>query len=257
MPLWSTQEAPWIDDVLLPIGSLSATYQHFSQFRIGNDRICCYPGEGLLLEAGLFFAPTPDWSGELETRVTQTHAHSLSIDQFKQTVRYMLSDDARGDCFASSLGLSLIQPITTGLNDPSLIHHGHFEIEAHFAIGKEWSSGPDWIYRTYALAAFGAADIGSPWMRGKLVFLKNTANTHIFSIQVEAEKGFGHRTLSLHHFHGYGSIDYAFIDISMSYARQFNSGLTLGLKLLQRLLSRNAPDDLSQIRLELTYPFSL
>lgn len=259
--LWSQtqelpQQYPWIEPVYQPVGYLSGTYQHFSKINSGHH-FCRYPSNDALIDAGLFFACSSDFSLEIDTRVTRTHAHHWAFDQFKQTARLALSDDARGDCFASTVGLSFIQPLTIGLHDPSVIHHAHFEIEAHTAIGREWSGEQDWCFRAYALAALGMGNRGYPWIRGRIALMNNVENTHFFLIRVDGQKGFGHSTLSLHHFNGYGFIDYATLCATAGYRYQFEDGLNVGLEFSQQFYSRNCPSNITQIRIELIYPFSL
>ena len=53
--LSATQEQPWIDTVLQPVAHVSATFQHFSRLTTHHRKH--YPGNGLLLDGGLFFCP--------------------------------------------------------------------------------------------------------------------------------------------------------------------------------------------------------
>lgn len=253
--LMSTEEAPWIDTVLKPIGSIEAGYQSFNQISTGSH-FCRYPGEDLFLSPKLLFALSSDFCLESEIRFTKTHKHNLALDQLKQTGRYVILDDARGDPLAFSIGLELTEAISPfGLKDPSFIHHALFEAEAHAAVGKEWISEEHYQARIYSLFSFGIGIQGSPWTRGRIAASHRIFPDHLIHAYIEGQMGFGNENLHLYHFKGYGSIDYRLIDAVFEYI-YFNEYSTISFKVLKSLYRRNCPVNVMQYILEFNYPFN-
>lgn len=202
-----------------------------------------------------FYADSTDLSGELELRVTATHAHRFNVDQVKQTVRVSLFDDARGDPVALTLGLSLIEPISFGLKDPSFIHHAYFETELHASLGREWIDEDRRTGSLYALAALGLGIRGEPWMRGKFSASHYFSVEQILTATINAQVGFGNRNFHFHHFHGYGNIAYRLIDAELEYTYTFEC-FDLSFKYLHSLLRENCPTRMQQFVLNLDYPFN-
>lgn len=254
--LLATEESPWIDNVYLPIISMENGYQHFNHLSSGSH-YCRYPGRDYFGNLGALFATSPDLCFELETRFTSTHQHGLALDQIKQTARYAYLDDARGDLFALTFGLELIEPISPfGLKDPSFIHHSLFDTELHVSAGKEWICEDEYIWRAYGLVAVGMGVKGYPWMRGVFAAEYNYCLIHKFQGKLLAEGGFGHKNLRLHHFHGYDSIGYQLMDVELEYTYSLEC-FDLSIKYLKSLYRRNCPANVQQISCILTYSFNL
>lgn len=254
--IFATEESPWIDQVLIPVASFEAGYQHFNQLSSGNHD-CNYPGRDFFGNLGLLFALSPDLCFELETRFTRTHQHGLALDQVKQTARYAYLDDARGDLFALTFGLELVEPISPfGLKDPSFIHHSLFDSEIHVAIGKEWICEDEYIWRLYGLTALGLGIEGAPWMRGNIAAEYQYCLAHVFKGKLVGEGGFGNRDLHLHHFRGYGSIAYQLVDVEIEYTYALED-FAISFKYLKSLYRHNCPSNVQQISCVLSYPFNL
>lgn len=253
--LQGAEELPWIEPALTPVVSLELGYQDFWHISSGSHE-CPYSGYGLLLDNSLFFATSSDLSFELESRFTATHAHSFALDQLKQTLRYALLDDARGDCFAMTIGGSFVEPISFGLKDPAYIHHAFFEVELHAAFGREWTAEEQLIGRTYALGAIGCGIEGYPYLRGLMGANWRVGCEQMIRGDLRGEVGFGRHNLHLHHFHGYGNIAYRFIDVFLEYRYHTVCG-DYSVQFLKRLYARNCPYGLFQIVIGIDYPFTL
>ncbi len=249
--LFATDELPWIDRVLQPVASLELGYQHFES--LGN---CRYPGDDFFANAGLLFALSTDVCFEVEARGTSTHQHNFTLDQLKQTGRYVILDDARGDLFAFSVGLELVEPMAVGLRDPSFIHHSLFDTELHAAIGKEWICLDEYVWRLYGLGAVGMGIEGYPWMRGAIASEYRYNYQHYFRGKLIGEGGFGNRNIHLNHFRGYGSIAYRLVDVELEYT-YVKCDLECTVRFLQSLYRHNCPRNLQQVSFMLTYPFNL
>lgn len=254
--LSATEESPWIDHVLAPIFTVSGTYQEFATLRCHGENVR-YPGKGYLINSGLLFAPDKDYDFQVEMRLARTHAHTFAVDQFKETARYIFFDDAEGDDFSLSAGLSLAQVPKIALRDRSQIHYGEFEAEVHGAIGREWSLEGYRTARIWGLAALGIANRGEAWLRGVFASEAIVCFRHIFRGELEAEGGFGKRSPCQRHFRGYGNAGYRFMDAKLKYGYQNDDGAIFSIEVLQRVFASNAPRSLKQVRLEVVYPFNL
>jgi hypothetical protein len=254
--LSATEESPWIDVVLEPLLSISGTYQEFAYLRCHGKNIR-YPGKGYLIDTGLLFAPDKDYDIQVEIRLAQTHAHSLAIDQFKETARYVFLDDSEGDDFSLSAGITLAQVPKIALKDRSQIHHGEFEAEVQGAIGKEWSLDGYRTGRIWGLAACGIANRGETWLRGLFASEYILCFHHIFRGELALEGGFGKKSPCWPHFRGYGNVGYRFMDGKLKYGYQNEDGALFSIAVLQRVFARNAPRALKEVRAEVVYPFSL
>jgi hypothetical protein len=254
--LSATEVAPWIDHVLEPVLTLSGTYQEFATLRCESKNVR-YPGKGYLIDSGLQFAPDKDYDFQVEMRLARTHSHSLVIDQFKETARYIFFDDAEGDDFSLSAGLSLTQVMRIALKDRSQIHQGEFSGEVHGAIGKEWSSEGLRTGRIWGLAACGIANRGYAWLRGLVAGEVIFCFHHIFRGELEGQGGFGKKSPCQHHFRGYGNVAYRTFDAKLKYGYQTDYGTIFSIEVLGRIFAKNAPRSLKEIRLEIFYPFNL
>lgn len=254
--LAATEERPWVDDVLQPVPSIQAAYQQFSHLKIDS---CAkrYPGKNGLIDGSLLFALTSELSVELEARFSRTHGHAWVFDQGKQTARYVLSDDTQGDPFAYAVGVSFTEVPTIALRDPSLIHYAHFQVEAFFSFGMEWSTEERWCRRIWGLFGSGIGDQGSPWLRQRLIWSESFCPNHYLDLEIMSEQGLSNGRLHPSHFTGYGSVGDRLIDAKCRYHYFIEEGPRVAFEVLQRLYSRNAPAHLWQIQLEISYPSGL
>lgn len=253
--LLATDQSPWIDQIYQPVVTLAAGYQHFDSIHEGK-KWRAYPGRDPFIDGSIFLALDPDYSFEIESSITRSHAHPLAFDHFKETFRYIFMNDAAGDPYALALGLSLIEPLAIGLKDPSFIHHALLELEGHFSLGKEWVVGDRWEYRNFAVFALGVGVQGSPWLKARGVFQKNFCDQHFLSFELLGEGGFGHRDFSLCKFKGYGPIAYRIGETLLAYTYQGETGWTASLQATYRFFAKNAPANVAVIQAEIVYPFS-
>lgn len=251
----SAEVAPWIELVKEPVAKAGVTYQQFAFLKCGNHNVR-YHGNGVLVDGTLLYAHEKEYEFQLEILLSQTHHHSFAVDRFKETARYIFLNDSEGDLFSLSAGLSLFQPLKVALRDRAIIHHGEIEGELHTAIGKEWSSEGYRTGRIWGLAACGAANRGWPWLRGLLAGEMTFCQNQTLKAELEAACGFGKKTPCQKHFWGYGNVAYRLVDFRLKYAYQREDWSIISLEFLQRLLARNAPRSLKQVRIEFTYPFN-
>lgn len=253
--LMATEEAPWIEPVLTPVFTLKGGYQYFNHYRSGPHSIC-YRGRDLFLEGGLFFAPSPDLSLQLETLLTKTRKHGWIIDQVQQTACYSVLDDARGDPLAVTIGVAFIESVPVAIRDISFIHHAPFAVEFHTAFGKEWAIEEEWGSRLSGLAGCGFATRGSPWVRGAFAADHRLCLRHILGAKLAVEVGLGRDRLFSRHFRGYGTIAYRILDALLAYTYRGECG-DFTLKYLRSLWRSNTPYPIQQFIIQFDRPFTL
>jgi hypothetical protein len=253
---YSTDEGPWIDRVYIPVAKLDAGYQNFSHLNARSHQVSYHENSGYV-HGSAYLAVSPTLSLEMEMGLARTHRHPWVIDHFQQTAKSVLLDDVAGDPLALSAAVSLFEVPTVALRDCSFIHHAHFEGQAFLSCGKEWSQGPFWNDRLWALAALGCGIEGFAWVRGKVVFQKNFLDQNLITLFLEARAGLGREGLFVHHFGGYGSVRYKIIEASLEYQRQIGDIGQLGIKGIYRFYCRNAPAEVIRVCLEWTQSFSL
>src|SRR5262249_20135009 len=111
--------------------------RHFSS----NDHFLTLSAEAspyfALGELGPWFVRYPV-SIALEFTVAKTRRQQWEFDNVSLTGRYRWLDDIGArDPITLTTGLTLIQPWSHAIKDPSSFHHGHFEGEFTISFGKE------------------------------------------------------------------------------------------------------------------------
>lgn len=237
--LCAAQESPWIKRPLVLIPTLKVTGEAFNKLD-SNGKQIDYHARNLWIDGSLYFAPTSDLSAELGTLISKTRNHPFLIDSFYQTARYALQDDALGDPFAWTVGISFREAFRRSLHDPSAFHKGLFEVELHTSQGVEIPCDCDSEYRIYAVEAIGIGS-DSPWLRAVLATEYESLTGHLLGAKIEGYLGLGTNTLNPCHFRGYGSLAYRILDASLYYRLRADDWTLYEIGLTFRPYSRNAP----------------
>lgn len=237
--LSATDELPWIDRTLVPVVSLEVFGETFDALNSNGNKIS-YHGRTIGANGSLFIAPMSNLSGEIEVFTARTHKRSYSIDAFKETVRYLIYEDALGDPFAWSVGASFTQVLAQGYRDPSLIYQGLFLGEIHTAQGIEVCCTAEVTSRVFALEAIGFSG-DSPWLRGRFGVDLTSLCGQSIACSLEGLYGLGGHRLCPSHFKGYGSVAYRTLDLNLEYALRTDDWNVYYLGLVYGLYARNAP----------------
>lgn len=249
--LCAAQESPWIERPLVLIPTVTVTGETFNSLDSDGKQID-YHARNLWIDGSLYFAPSSELSAEIGMLISKTKNHPYLIDSFYQAGRYAILDDALGDPFAWTVGLSLSEVFRRSLHDPSAFHKGLFEVELHTAQGIECSCDCDWEYRIYALEAIG---IGSdmPWLRGVFATEYESLTGHLFGAKLEGWLGFGNNSLNPCHFRGYGPVAYRILDASLYYRLRTDDWTLYEIAFTFRPYARNAPYE--RLALDLSVSF--
>jgi len=193
------------------------------------------------------------FSLELEAMAARSRKQSGCIDHLKATGRFMMMNDIIGDLFSLILGGSFIQSFVPSLHDPSSFHHGRSECECFISIGKEAASGTEWVQRGWAFGGIGFAERGVPWVRGEVAYEFKTGEQFQWRLFMTGLKGMGQKSLRLHDFNGYGSINHASADLGLRLLYEIPFFGNVSLEYARRIYARNFPCRVNQFLIRLFY----
>lgn len=175
------------------------------------------------------------------------------------TGRYLWLNDAVGDVFSLTTGLSFRNVAERGVRNFALFRHKRNEVEGHIAFGKELQQeGDQWASRCWAAAALGGACHSAAWFTATAAVERQWLTGHLFALTLALKKGLGSRNIeSIHHFHGYSHINYRCAEAAIAYTKRFDNFSTLSLSYGYQFFARNSPECLSAISFHYALPFGL
>lgn len=266
----ATEYSPWFGPVLEIEGRATAyvvtypsieasersPYQNFPVDRHDIREVSSSTNGFLDLSASI--APTEDISAELELVLADTQHRNFGVDSILLTGRYRLWNDIVGDPLSLSIGIQAIDVFKPAWHDLSVFHHGGIACEAHVAAGKEFECMQFWTTRIWGVGAIGIGDVGSPWVKGDLVWDHNWWDLHEVRLFAHTLWGLGGDRLNLTQpFKGYGSIRHQSVDIGARYSYFMECGLWVKFEYAYRVFARNCPEKASIVTLGIQYNFGL
>ena len=130
----ATVQQPWYPEGAVELQARAEyLYQAFNEVE-SSHRNFYYRSRDSFLNLSVLGA-LEGYGAELEALLSDTRHHSIYPDCFKLTGRYQVLNDSVSDPVSIIAGMTAIIPTTHGLDDIGSFHHGHFEVEAHAAIG--------------------------------------------------------------------------------------------------------------------------
>ncbi len=198
------------------------------------------------------------WNWEVELEFADTTDASMGYRSFAIQARKLWLDDVCGDCVSLSSGLVYRDASARLRKDLSTPYHARANFEFHTSIGKEWSCGPCWTFRTYATGAIGQGTQGSPWLRGDLFLWWNLQNCHEFRLYATSYFGLGGKTIvDTDDFKGWSRIGHHSIDLGGSYRYSFGMYGSLRFDYLHRVYARSYPEHVNFFVFTFEFPFSI
>lgn len=201
--------------------------------------------------------PSQDATVEIELLASSTRYRDLGVNALRATGRYFWLNDAVADPVSLATGITISKIFNASRHNVALFDHGGLACEAHVAIGMENSCEEFWTTRTWGVLGVGIADVGSPWLRANLVWERNWWEIHQLRVFADSIWGFGGDRLSLHPFHGYGSVNYQAIDAGVRYGFRLPNDALLSVSYAYRVFGRNCPLHVNFLKFEFCYPFGL
>ncbi len=255
MGLFGFEEKPWLGNTLEFYVDSAYSFYRFSS--VANAK----PGLHRSFNANLLTfdlgVPIDAFEGALELEFADTTKQSLGRRSVAVMFRMRWLDDIVGDPVSLTTGVSVRQTAYASLKDISCPSSSRWDFEAHAAVGKEWSSGADWMSRVYGIGALGQGVNGLPWTKAKLAYDLHQPGSHIWEFYGLGYWGFGSRhTVHIHHFHGWGPYNHSSVDLGLGYAFLFGEWGYLRFDLYQRVYSKVYPSYQTGVVAMYHFPFS-
>lgn len=210
-----------------------------------------------LLYADLSFPYSASGSIDADVRFQATPRQDFGIQSIALQARHLFYDDISGDPVSFVASFNARYTFDKSLKDISCPYHGDVDFEINASLGKEFNQGIHWHYRLWTLAGLGIANEGSPWIYGLVAAEFNQNDHYIFSLFLSGEEGFGkNHWVDIHHFKGYGKIDYGNIELTLRYGIRFHQWGTLRFDYIRRLLARSCPRNVNTFAITYVFPFS-
>jgi len=247
-------ERPWIGTAFE--FELTPSYA-FSTYSSVDGANRAYSSDDSLYALTVNGAVLPVLDVGAQVEFANTHRLSLGTRSGSVRLRYQFLDDIAGDPLSLTAGFITRFVPTRNMLDPSCPYQHTWNFEVSACAGKEFSSGPYWDYRTYLFVAYGHANAGRGWLRGKFSFGANFKNNWRLYVFSKGLFGFGHQnSVNIDRFQGYAHIHHQSIDLGAKGAYHFNIWGNLSLSYFYRLYAKNFPAHLQEVKLAYTLPFS-
>ena len=251
------EEKPWFNELLEFHFLPQYSYNFFDQIDRSQPKFK-KTFQTHVLNLGLDVTVPDTWNWEVELEFADTTRVDWGYRSTALQVRKLWLDDVAGDPISLCSGFVYRDSSSRMRRAFSTPYHARANFEFNTALGKEWSQGPCWIFRTFALAAIGQGTKGSPWFRGDLFFLWNLQDCHAFRLYMQSYIGIGSKeTVKTKHFNGWANIAHRSIDLGASYAYRFGVYGSLRFDYLYRVFARSYPEKVNFFYFTYDFPFSV
>lgn len=248
-------ERPWFGD----IGELYFRPQYaYSFFDEVDNSTSSLPSTLFqhLLCANLETTIPPTWNWQIELEFADTTPVSWGYRSAALQVTKLWLDDVCGDPVSLTTGLSYRDSSSRLRRALPTPYHARANFEFHTSIGKEWSRGCYWTFRTYGTFAVGQGTKGSPWLRGDYYLWFNRCNTCQFRLYAKSYWGLGSKTaVPVPGFDGWADIGHQSIDLGVSFRYQFQCYGALRFDYMYRVYARSYPAQVNCFVLTYDLPF--
>lgn len=211
-----------------------------------------------VLASGLQLCAPETWHWEAELEFANTPRSSWGYRSFALQIRKLWLDDVSYDPVSVSTGFVFRDVSTRMLHDISTPYHARENFEFHTAIGKEWSRGCYWYFRTFALVAIGQASRGLPWFRADLTFWGNYKKCHQWRLYGKSYFGLGRKKIvNISDFNGWANFRHKSIDLGMRYRYLMGIYGSLSFDYIHRIYARSFPEHVNFFIFTYKLPFCL
>lgn len=260
------EESPWFGNLWEFRADFDYRLSHYSTIEnaVGSGK--SLSTDNLVkLDLGTYFSNVlsdelqPSWNPQVELEIAKTTGRDLNVRSLAFLMRKLLQDDlGAGDPFSLAVGVSGRYVPKSALDDPSTPYHGSGNFELSGSIGKEITSGHEWLVRPYFLGSLGFSGRGSFFSRTDLVFRFNCNETIDLELFAKGYFGFGNKkVVDLSHFHGFAGIAHRSIDLGIVASYKILYEGTINLELSRRVYAHAFPKENYAISLSYTLPFTV
>lgn len=234
---------PWFGNIYEFSFFSKYTYSTFSKVNSSTT-----PFEGKekdhLVYFDLEFPFSSDVSLDADLEFMDDRAQHFSFRSAALQSRYSFLDDIIGDPFALTIGINFRAVAKAFTHDISTFYPGVANFEGTLALGKEFTKDESWRFRLWGIGAFGIAEKGSPWVRGKVSVEGNHEEAFRWALFGEGYHSYGrHSTVDLNDFRGYGSIRAKVLDLGIKIGYNFGVLGTLSAEYKRRVVAKRAPEN--------------
>lgn len=253
----SLETKPWLGTPYEFVFDSAFTYSRYSKVQGASKQLKSPSNDyDVLFDFGVAASPRWDFQGELE--LAETPRQPFNVRSGAIQARFQPWDDISGDPLSCTIGMNFRMVTNHSRRDVSSPYAGNYNFEVTGALGKEWSEGGFWTSRAYAFASVGIAERGLPWTRALLVWQKNIADTHRFTLFSTGLFGFGQKQhVNVRHFQGWGNFHHQSIDVGGSYGYHFGTYGTLSVSYAYRVFARDFPERVNFATISYDIPFSI
>ncbi len=211
----------------------------------------------LLLDMSL--TATPSFDVQFEGEFGQTNTINWALRSGALQARLWLLDDISGESPISlTCGVNVRGAPRHFLKSVTTPYASEFNAELTASVGKEWSQGANWLFRTYGFLALGQGNRGYPWTRTLLALQYNLLNIHRFTLFTEGDVGYGPKQhVDVNHFSGWGKYQHQSIDVGASYGCHLSIYGTLTASYAYRVFAHNFPENVNFLMISYSLPFSV
>lgn len=252
---FALQEKPWFGDLLeFHLRPLYA-YSFFDEV---SNAVPSQQGtyRTHLAALGLDTTVPETWNFEMEIEFAAASDISFGYRSFALQVRKLWLDDVCGDPVSLATGFVYRDASTRLRKALSTPYHARANFEFNTAVGKEWSRGRYWNFRSYAVGAIGQGTKGSPWLRGDLFFWWNAHDCHQFQLYGRSYWGLGDKKIvPLDDFTGWSRIRHQSIDLGIAYRYRLGIYGWFRFDYLYRIYGRSYPEKENFFVFSFDYPF--
>ncbi len=253
---WTLETQPWMSDPYELDFDTAFTYSHYPKVE-GASRQLKHPSNDRLLAMDLKLTASQNFDVQLEAEFADTPRQKWGWRSGAAQARYRWLNDINGDPFSLVTGADVRIVSQHSLRDVSCPYHSNFNAELSTAAGKEWSKDSNWTMHLWGTLKAGIANHGAPWLLSELVWRRNWADTHRFTLFAEGYFGFGGREhVNVDHFHGWSHFHHQSIDLGTGYGYHFHTWGTLSLTYAYRVYARAFPERINFVMLRYCLPFS-
>ncbi|MBS0623873.1 MAG: hypothetical protein JSS62_04545 [Verrucomicrobia bacterium] len=241
-PLLAFDLDPWIP----PPGELNCSTQYLYTWQ----DVFQSPA-GSFIQAGsvhqfqtcLQLTPLPRVDTQLEIDFGADSSINFSYAATCFLSRYQLLDETEGALISFVPGIAVIFAQDNFINDNNFYYIGPTNFLFSASLGKSFycRNEEEWITRIWLYQAYGFATQGQPWVVGVWNFEWKIAPNLTWAWFTPFSFGTGHdNILQDAPFFGYGSIDYQFVDLYMSFNYDLPRDTSFSLWAYHNLYARNS-----------------
>jgi hypothetical protein len=254
--LVALQQQPWLGNLYEFDFMTKYQYSRFSS--VANSTYPLQKAQNSnLLQFDLDFTSSPSWEVSTELEFVDTTRQAFSFRSFALQGKKLWLDDIIGDVVSLTTSINGRYISSRSKRDISCPYGSDVDIEGGIAIGKEIDKGSFWRFRGWGYAGVGIANMGSPWINGKIYFEGNWDDLHKWKLFLKAQHGYGKKSkIDIDNFNGYASTRARFINLGASYGYRLGVWGTLSAKYEVRVLAKVCPKAINYFAISYLLPFS-